>query len=328
MIPESNLNGKKVLIIGGLGFIGSNIAQRMAEEGAEITILDACLDPYGWNFFNVNGFNHKFIKGDIRDQELLSELVKDKDIIIDCAAQVSHTLSMSNPLLDADINCKGPLTLLEACRKNNPHAKIIYASSRGVIGGIKEGLADEESPTNPVDINGIDKLSAEKYYLLYNRLYDIKCCILRINNGYGPKSQVKTGDYAIINWFIKKAILNQEITLFGGGEQVRDYSYVDDIAEAFVLAAKREESNGEIFLIGSGQRIKLKDICELIVKCVGKGKIFYVPWDNDRKNIEIGSYVVNNKKIKEKLGWQPKIDLIEGIQKTVDFYNTYKEHYF
>src|SRR3989344_1918258 len=246
IIKTDSLGNKKVLIIGGLGFIGSNVAHKMVEEGAEVTILDACLDPYGWNFFNIDGLPIKFIKGDIRDRELIEEIIKDKNIIIDCAAQVSHTISMSNPILDVEINCQGPLSLLEACRKSNPSVKIIYASSRGVIGGVRDGLAHEESPTNPIDINGINKLSAEKYYLLYQKLYGIKVCILRINNGYGPRSQVRTGDYAIINWFIKKALLGEEITLFGDGGQIRDYSYAEDIAEAFVLAAKKDISSGEI----------------------------------------------------------------------------------
>ncbi len=326
-----NISGSRILITGGLGFIGSNITQKLISLNAKVTIFDACLDPYGWNFANINEVKEKveFIKGDIRNMEAMESVVRDKDIIIDCASQISHTISIKNPLLDIDINCKGALTVLEAVRRRNDSAKLVYAGTRGQIGSMVYNPVDENHPTNPMDMNGINKLAAEKYHMTYNRIYGIKTTSLRINNTYGPRSQMKHGDYGIVNWFIKKAMLNEQITINGPGFQTRDYAYVEDIADAMILAAQNNQANGQIFMLGSGEEIKFIDVCNMILKATGSSmKIQHRPWPEERKKIEIGNYRVDASKAKEILGWTPKISMEEGLKRTVEFYKNRKEEYF
>ncbi|MBI2575310.1 SDR family NAD(P)-dependent oxidoreductase [Candidatus Woesearchaeota archaeon] len=329
MYSLSSLSGKSVFVTGGLGFIGSTVAHKAVSLGAKVTIYDACLNPYGWNFANIREIRGKisFVRADVRDFNKLKQHVKGMDIIIDCAAQVSHTLSMSDPLLDMDINCRGALNLLEACRQSNDSAKIIYASSRGVIGTPKTTPVDELHPESPADVQGINKLAAEKYYMLYHGVYGLKTTAMRIANAYGPRAQVKTGDYAIVNWFVKRALSGEPLFVFGDGSQTRDYVYVDDIADAMLLAAQSEKGCGEIFMLGSGKETRFIDVVKLIVKLVGKGEIVRKPWPPERKAIEIGRFVVSNAKIRKLLGWQPKTSLQEGMKQTVEFYRQRLKEY-
>lgn len=323
------LSGKRILITGGLGFIGSTIAHKAVSQGANVTIYDACLDPYGWNFANIREIKSKveFVKADVRDFETLKTHVKGKDIIIDCAAQVSHTISMSNPLLDLDINLKGALNLLEAARQVNDSAKIVYSSSRGVVGSAIKSPVDESHPTSPADVQGVNKLAAEKYFLLYNKVYGLRTASMRIANAYGPRAQVKTGDYAIVNWFIKRALSGEPLIVFGDGKQTRDYIYSDDIAGAMLLAAESSKADGEVFMLGSGVETRFIDVVKLIVKHAGTGEIVTKPWPPERKAIEIGKFVTSIKKIKKVLGWRPKVSLDEGIKKTVEFYRQRLKEY-
>ncbi|MBI5224906.1 SDR family NAD(P)-dependent oxidoreductase [Candidatus Micrarchaeota archaeon] len=326
------MESKKVLITGGLGFIGSNIAQKLVPLGADVAIYDACLDPYGWNFANIKEIKGKvkFVKGDTRDTEKLKAHAKDCDYIIDCASQISHTISIKNPFLDIDINCNGALSVLEAARNaNNNKIKLVYAGTRGQIGRMVYNPIDENHPTNPMDMNGINKLAAEKYYFLYSRLYGFPVSSLRINNAYGIRCQMKHSDYGIVNWFLRQAMENKQITINGKGEQTRDYSYVEDIADAFVLALQSEKANGEIFMLGSGKQTKFIDVCNQILKTAkSKMKINHQEWDAERKAIEIGNFEVSNEKIKSLLGWSPKTSLEDGLKKTYEFYSKRKTEYF
>lgn len=323
MYTLNRFDGKKVLITGGLGFIGSNLAHKLFELGAKVFIYDACLDPYGWNFKNIKEIKDKlkFIKGDIRNFELMKKVVRNKDYIFDCASQVSHLISVKNPFLDIDINCRGAITVLEAVRYVNKETKLIYAGTRGSIGKMEYSPVDEKHPTNPFDMNGIDKLSAEKYHMLYNRVYGIRTTSIRINNTYGERAQVKHDDYGVINWFIRRAILNEEIVIHGDGSQTRDYNYVEDVVDAMILASKSEKSNGEVFMLGSGREMSLLNMIKLILKIAGsKAKIKKIDRPCERKAIEIGNFVVNFDRIKNVLNWYPKTSLEEGLKKTIDFY--------
>ncbi|MBI2134229.1 SDR family NAD(P)-dependent oxidoreductase [Candidatus Woesearchaeota archaeon] len=323
------LEGREVLVTGGLGFIGSAIARKAVSLGAKVTIYDACLDPYGWNFANIKEIRHSVsvVKADVRDFRKIKKSVKGKDFVFDCAAQVSHTLSMSNPFLDLEINCQGALNLLEACRQSEGRHKLIYASTRGVVGVPEYSPVDELHPTNPLDIQGINKLAAEKYYMLYNQVYGLDACSIRIANAYGPRAQVKTGDYAIVNWFVKRAILGEPLVVFGDGLQTRDYIYVDDIADAMVMAAVSEGSRGQVFMLGSGVETRFIDVVKLIVKLVGKGDIVRKPWPPERKAIEVGKFLVSTSKIRKMIGWKPKTGLEEGLGKTVEFYRARLNEY-
>ncbi len=324
-----SMKGSSVLITGGLGFIGSNIAHKAVSLGAKVTIFDACLDPYGWNFANIKEIRKKieFIKGDTRDFGQVSKAVKNKDFIIDCAAQVSHTISIKNPLLDIDINCRGTMNVLEATRQFNDKAKMVYAGTRGQIGKMVYSPIDENHPTNPIDMNGIDKLAAEKYYLTYYKVYGMRTTSIRINNTYGIRSQMKHNDYGIVNWFIRLALEGKPITLFGDGKQTRDYNYVEDVADAMLLATQSKKSEGNFFMLGSGKSTKLIDMVKMIIEITGKGGIVTKPWPAERKKIEIGDFLVSYEKINNMLGWYPKTNLKEGLTKTVDFYRKRLKEY-
>ena len=324
------LDGKRCLITGGLGFIGSNLAHRLVGLGAEVSIVDACLDPYGWNPANIREIEKKvrFTKADIRDSGAMEKAVKGQDFVFHCAAQCSHVDSMTDPFLDLDINCRGTLTLLEACRKYADSAKIIYAGTRGQIGSLSYSPADEKHTDNPTDIYGANKWAAEKYHLVYNSAYGLRATSLRINNTYGERHQMKHAKYGIMNWFIRIALDNGEIRVFGEGSQTRDYNYVGDVVDAMVLAAQSEKSNGKYYLLGSGKEIKFIDMVKAVIKAAGGGSYKLVPWPADRKSIEIGNFFVTYKKIKDDLGWEPKTSLEDGLKKTVAFYRERKKDYW
>lgn len=325
------LRSKNVLITGGLGFIGSNIAQRCVSLGAKVTIYDACLDPYGWNFANIKEIKDKvnFVRGDTRNFSLLKKHIQGKHIIFDCAAQISHMISVKEPLLDVDITVRGGLNVLEAARQLNSSARLVYASTRGVIGKMLHRPVDESHPTNPVDVNVINKLAVEKYYMLYHRVHQMKTSAVRINNAYGERGQMRHGDYGIVNWFIRKAMLGEQITINGPGTQTRDYLHISDVVDAMLLAAVKKEAIGQVFNIGSGTETKFIGMCNMILKATGsRMKIAHGLWPKDRKAIEIGNIVFSSKKILDMLGWQPKVSLEDGLRRTVDFYRKRKEAYF
>lgn len=326
----NKLAGKKILITGGLGMIGSTIAHKMIDYGAEVTILDSLIQPYGGNFFNVETVKNKLKINisDIRDKESLKILVSDVDIIFNLAAQVSHNDSLENPFLDADINYIGHLNVLEAVRNYNRKAKILYSGSRLQFGRILENPVNENHPLQPLTPYALNKTAAENLYLYYKQVYDIPVVIFRIANPYGPRCQMKHSKYAIINWFIRNAMEDKEIKIFGNGDQLRDYIFVDDLADAFILASIEEKASGEIFNIGSGVGTRFGEMVESIVKIVGKGKINKVPWPSEYLNVETGDYITDITKIKKVLGWSARYNLEEGIERTVEYYSKYKKYYW
>ncbi|MBI5061477.1 MAG: SDR family NAD(P)-dependent oxidoreductase [Candidatus Aenigmarchaeota archaeon] len=323
--------GRRALITGGLGFVGSNLAHALVGLGAEVSIYDACLDPFGRNLANLEGIRERvlFVKGDIRDKEKVEETIKavEPDLVFNCAAQVSHLDSMNNPLLDIDINCRGNMTVLEVCRKFADGAKIIYAGTRAQIGRLKYSPIDEEHPSEPIDVYGIDKLAAEKYHRLYNDVYGLRACSVVINNSYGPRHQMKHRKYGILNWFIRLALEGKEISVYGDGRQLRDYNYIDDVVDAMLLCAQEEKTNGQRYLLGSGKPIQFIEMVDKIIHTVGSGSRKRVPWPADREAIETGDFFVSFEKIKRELGWVPKTDFDEGLKKTVDFYKMHLQKY-
>ncbi len=325
------MKGKKVLIIGGLGFIGSNLAHGCIASGATVTIYDACLDPYGWNFANIKEIQNyvRFVKGDTRDFEFLKQIIIEQDIIYDCAAQVSHLISVKDPLLDIDITLRGGMHVLEAVRQYNKNAVLVYAGTRGAVGKMVYKPITEEHPTDPVDINGVNKLAVEKYYLLYHKLYGMNTCVIRINNTYGERADMKRGDYGIVNFFLRKAMCNEQISIHGEGLQTRDYNYVQDVVDALLLASMSPKAIGEMFFLGSNQETRFIDMCNLILKVTKSTMTIQKnPWDPTRKAIEIGDFVVNPAKIHRMLGWWPKTSLCNGLEKTYAFYKRREAEYF
>ncbi len=320
--PYHLLKKKKVLITGGLGFIGSSIAHRCVELGAEVTILDACLEPYGWNFANIETIREEvdFIKADVRDGQQLEKVIKNKEMVFHLAAQVGREISMEEPRKDTEINCLGTLTLLELVRKMSSPAKVIYAGSRGQVGEPQYLPVDEEHPDNPTDIYGINKLTAEKYCLLYHWVYGLPVVSLRLNNVYGPRCQMHAGFYGILNWFMANCMQDRPITVYGDGSQTRDYVYIDDTVDAFIRVALSDKTNGEIFFVGSETETVFLNMVKEVVRVVGKGKITHVPFPPAREKIDIRKFVVSVEKLKRFVKWEPQTELTEGIEKTYDFY--------
>lgn len=321
---------KKILITGGLGFLGSGLAIALVKLGAKVTLLDAMLPLYGGNFFNIEEVKDSVeIKiGDIRDSILLGEVVRDKDIIFHIAAQTSHIDSMIDPLLDVDINCKGNIIFLESCRKNNPKVKIVYTGTRGQYGNLKYIPVDENHPLNSTDIYGANKTAAESYHFIYSRAYGLKVCSLRVNNTYGPRHQMKHSRYGVLNWFIRLVLEDKTIEVYGDGCQLRDCNYLDDVTSAFLLTGASDISEGKVYNLGSGEPVKLIDFIQRLIDIAGSGRLKKVPWPEDRKRIETGDYVADFNRIKEDLGWSPKIGIDEGLRRTIEFYRRYRDKYW
>jgi UDP-glucose 4-epimerase len=325
----SNYNGKNILIIGGLGFIGSNLAHLLVEQGAKVTILDNLAPLYGGNLFNVEDIKDKVtvVLGDVRDEKHLAPLVKDASIIFNFAAQVSHIDSSNIPYEDLDISCRGHLTVLECVRKENPSAKVVFSSSRLVIGKIKENPITENHPTEPLSLYGVHKLAAENYSKFYNKNYGIKTVIMRIANPYGERQQIKHSKYSIPGWFMRLAMEGKSIKIFGNGEQLRDYIFGEDLVLAMALAGIKEKANGNIYNLGTGKSISFKEMVETIVRVVGNGSIEYVAWPENYEKEETGNCEFDISKIKKDLGWEPATSLEEGVKKMYAYYLKHSNNY-
>ena len=320
---------KKILITGGLGFIGSNLAIRLVKDGAYVTLIDNLNPLYGGNKFNVEDIKDKIniIIGDIRDTELLKNVILDVDYIFHFAAQVSYIDSLSMPFEDMDLNAKTTLSLLELCRKYNTKVKIIFSSSRMVLGKIQSPKFDEMHPTNPLSLYGIHKLTSEKYLLMYYKDFGISSIIYRITNPYGPRQQIKHSKYSLPGWFIRQAIEDKTIKIFGSGEQIRDYIFIDDIIEGIYASSHQDNAIGQILNLGSGLGSQFKKMVTNIVSTVGKGKIEYIPWPDNYEKIETGDSVADISKLNNFQGALIKNTLTEGIRKTIEYYTKFYEKY-
>lgn len=327
--------GKKVLITGGLGFIGSNLAIRLVELGADVLIVDSLIPDYGGNLFNIEPIKDKVRVNiaDVRDVNGMNYLVRGQDYLFNLAGQVSHIDSMRDPYTDLEINCRAQLSILEACRHNNPGVKIVYASTRQVYGVPEYLPVDEKHILHPTDVNGINKMAGEWYHILYNNVYGIRAVSLRLTNTYGPRLLMKHNRQGFVGWFIRQAIDNEEIQVFGDGSQMRDLNYVDDVVEAMLLAAVYDGANGRIFNLGNSPPVSLLEFVRVLLEVcqefgVGKGGYRLVPFPPDKKRIDIGDYYADYSKIQEMLGWSPQVPLREGLRRTISYYIQYREHYW
>jgi len=321
---------KKVLITGGLGFIGSNIAERLVNLGSKVIILDALLPMYGGNLFNINGIEKKIelIKGDIRDKELVLNLVDGVDIIFNLAAQVSYIDSLNIPFDDLDINCRGHLNIFEACKERNRNVKIVFSSSRMVYGKIEKNPVDEEHPTRPLSLYAAHKLAVERYCQIYEDAYSIKTVVFRITNPYGIRQQMKHSKYSILGWFLRLAMDDKTIKIYGDGKQLRDYIYIDDIVNAFILAGASENTESQILNLGYGKSIAFDEMIKLMVEIVGSGSYEYVDWPNNYERVETGDFQTDISKINRCLGWDPEVSISDGIRRTYEYYRKFRQHYW
>lgn len=321
-IDYRKLNGKKILITGGLGFIGSSIAHACVKHGGRVILLDACVEPYGWNFANIEAVKKdvEFIKGDVRDRDLMNKLVPSHELVFHMAAQVGREISVENPWLDTDINCNGTINVLEACRLSKNGVKVVFAGSRGQIGEPIYLPVDEKHPQNPTDVYGINKMAAEKYLLLYSHIYGIPVVSLRLNNVYGPRCQMHAGFYGILNWFIANAMDGKPITVYGEGRQTRDYVFIDDVVDAFVRVAISEKANNDFFFVGSGVETVFIDMVKEVIRAVGKGEYIHVPFPASREKIDIKRFLVICNKLEQATGWRPQTEFARGVKLTAEYY--------
>ncbi|MBI4524210.1 MAG: NAD-dependent epimerase/dehydratase family protein [Deltaproteobacteria bacterium] len=324
------LQNARVLITGGLGMIGSSIARKAVVHGAQVMIVDALLPLYGGNPFNIRDIRDsiQFVKADIRDYEKIEKLVIDTDVIFHLAAQVSYVDSNKDPFTDLDINCRGHLNILEAFRKANKKAKVIFSSSRFVYGATERNPVDESHPLNCLSIYGIHKLAAERYCQFYGRAYGMRQTIFRIANPYGPGQQMRHSQYGIVNWFIRLALEGKPLTIYGDGSQKRDYIFIDDLAEAMVMAASTETTDGKVYNIGSGVGTAFVEMAQTIAAIIPNTKLEHVEWPGERYFVETGDYITDISKISRDTGWQPRTSLYDGTKRTVDYYAKYGKHYW
>ncbi len=325
---------KRVLITGGLGFIGSNLARALVAQGAKVTLVDSLIPQYGGNPFNIDDIRDKLTVNvcDVRDPFAMAYLLQGKDFLFNLAGQTSHLDSMADPQTDLDINAAAQLAILEACRKSNPDIKIVFASTRQLYGKPDYLPVDEKHPIRPVDVNGINKLAGEWYHLLYNNVYGIRACALRLTNTYGPGMRVKDARQTFLGIWVRLLIEGKPIRVFGDGLQLRDFNYVNDCVEALLLAGASDDANGKVYNLGSSEVVGLKTLAGMMVELGNELKIGggyeLIPFPPERKAIDIGDYYSDFSLITHELGWQPKIDLREGLQRTIEYYQANHMHYW
>ncbi len=321
--------GKKILISGGLGFIGSNLAIRLAGYGSEVTIIDSMIPEYGGNMRNIEPVRDqvKINISDVRDEHSMHHHIREKDFFFNLAGQTSHLDSMRDPFTDLEINARAQLSILEACKKYNPAVKIIFASTRQLYGHPQYLPVDELHPLVPVDVNGINKLSGEMYHLLYSKVYGIQSTVLRLTNTYGPRMRIRDARQTFLGIWIRNLLENNPITIYGDGSQLRDYNYIDDVVEAFIMVAGSDKFNGFVYNLGNENPLSLKTTAELMIGQNGEGNYVFKAFPDDLKKIDIGDFYSDYSKIKNSLGWAPKIPFSEGIRRTIDYYRKNLEYY-
>ncbi len=312
---------RRVLVTGGLGFIGSNLTHALVALGAKVTIVDSLIPEYGGNRRNLAGITGRVRVhvADVRDWPRLPSMVKGQDYLFNLAGQTSHMDSMSDPQADLDINCRAQLAILEACRQHNPGIRIVFASTRQIYGRPDYLPVDEGHPLRPVDVNGINKVAGESFHLLYSRVHGIRATALRLTNTIGPRMRIKDARQTFVGVWIRRLIEERPFEVWGGA-QLRDFTYVDDAVEAFLLAASRREAEGEVFNLGGPRPVTLKQLAETLVEINGGGTFVVRKFPDDRKKIDIGDYYADDRLIGRKLGWRPRTSLREALAKTLAFY--------
>ena len=326
---NATFRGKHVLITGGLGFIGSNLAHRLVALGAEVLILDSLIPEYGGNVFNIHGLEDRLRVNiaDMRDEHGLRYLVQGQDVIFNLAGQVSHTDSMIDPYTDLEINARSQLSLLEACRHGNPAAKVVFASTRQIYGRPEYLPVDERHPLQPADVNGINKLAGEWYHIVYHQVYGLRTVSLRLTNTYGPRMRIRDARQTFIGWWFRQLLEGQTLSIFGDGLQVRDFNYIDDVIEALLMVAFHEAADGQIYNLGSDDPINLLNLARLMIEVNGGGQFDLRPFPDERKRIDIGDYYGDYRRIRSKLGWRPLVGLRDGLTRTMDYFRANLDHY-
>jgi UDP-glucose 4-epimerase len=325
---RDHYRGRRVMVTGGLGFIGSNLCRTLADLGAQVLAVDSLLPDYGGNLFNLEGYEDrvKINVADVRGHAM-DQLVRGQEVLFNLAGQVSHIDSMTDPFTDLEINCRSQLWILEAVRKRNPDVKVVYAGTRQVYGKPQRLPVDEGHLLNPTDVNGINKISGEMYHLVYHSVYGIRASSLRLTNTYGPRQLIRHNRQGFMGWFMRQVVLGEPIQIFGDGSQRRDFDYVDDTVDAFLRAGASEAADGQVFNLGGEAPVSLKELADLMIGIAGQGSYTLAPFPPERKRIDIGDFYADTTKIRGTLGWRPRMPLREGLERTIAYYRQHKDHY-
>lgn len=321
---------QKVLITGGLGFIGSNLARHLVDLGARVTLVDSLIPDYGGNLFNIAGYEERLCVNiaDVRDPYSMRALVKGQDVLFNLAGQVSHIDSMTDPFSDLEINARAQLSILEACRHENPAIKVIYAGTRQQYGKPAYLPLDEKHPQHPTDVNGVNKLAGEWYHIVYHNAYGLRTTSLRLTNTYGPRQLMKHNRQGFIGWFVRLIVEGKEIQLYGDGKQLRDLTHVDDVVDAFLRAGASDLVNGQVFNLGGSAPVSLLELAQWLIEIAGQGSVRLTPWPEERKRIDIGDVYSSYAHIHSILGWQPVLNLRDGLAQTIAYYQQNWPHYW
>ena len=325
-----SLSGARVLVTGGLGFIGSNLARRLVAEGASVTLCDAMIEGYGGNEANIREIRDAVAidRSDVRDADAMDRLVAGQDVVFHLAAQVSHVMSLSNPYPDIDINIKGTAVVLEACRRKNPAALVVRSGTRGQYGPAVRLPVSEETPSDPRGIYEISQLSSEMICRTYTRIHGIRTVPLRLTNVYGPRAQMRHSQFGVVNWFVRLALEGRPIPIFGSGRILRDFLYVDDCVEALLAAAREPAAVGEILNVGHDRSSTFLEVAETLRDLVPGTAIEFTDFTPERRAQEPGDFVSDIAKIRRLLGWEPSVSLRDGLARTVEFYRARRAEYF
>jgi UDP-glucose 4-epimerase len=320
--------GANVLITGGLGFIGSNLARRLVDLGAQVTLVDSLVPEYGGNRFNIHGIENRVRVNisDVRDRYSLQTHIAGQNFLFNLAGQTSHLDSMEDPFSDLEINCSAQLSILETCRRVNPRIRVVFASTRQIYGRPEKLPVDERHRISPVDVNGINKMAGEFYHILYNDVYDLAASALRLTNTYGPRMRIKDARQTFVGVWVRRLLEGQPIEVWGGAQR-RDFTYVDDCVDALLLAAARPEARGRVFNLGGNEVVTLAELARLLVELNVGGEYVQREFPADRKRIDIGDYYADDSLIRTTLGWEPRVSLKDGLSRTLEFFRTNLDHY-
>ena len=323
------ISGKKILITGGLGFIGSNLARKLVHFDNTVTVVDSLIPEYGGNLRNLHDLKDKIVVNlsDVRDPFSIKELIKGQDYLFNLAGQTSHLDSMSDPFTDLDINAKAQLSILEACRKNNPKIRIVFASTRQIYGKPQYLPVDEKHPLNPVDVNGVNKIAGEQYHLLYNDIHGIRSSVLRLTNTYGPRMRIKDARQTFLGIWIRNLIEKKPIQVYGDGQQRRDYNYVDDLVDALILGASESKAIGKVYNLGAPDPMSLSETAKIMCHGIEGASWNLVPFPEARKAIDVGDFTCDYRSFSTTFGWEPKIKFEEGIKRSLEYFQSELEHY-
>ncbi|MAH25477.1 MAG: NAD-dependent epimerase [Opitutae bacterium] len=323
------LIGKKILITGGIGFIGSNLARKLVDLNNQVTVIDSLIPEYGGNLRNLHDIQDKitFSLSDVRDVGVINNLIKGHDYLFNLAGQTSHMDSMHDPITDLDINAKAQLSILEACRKYNPGIRIVFASTRQIYGKPKYFPVDEKHPLHPVDVNGINKIAGEQYHILYQKVYGIASAVLRLTNTYGPRMRIKDARQTFLGIWIRNLLQGKPIQVFGDGKQRRDYNYVEDVLDALLIAATDKNAIGKVYNLGAPDPLCLEDTAKIMCQAIECSDYQMIPFPEDRKAIDVGDFICDYSAFRDQFGWEPKVNFEDGIQLSLEYFRSEIEHY-